>query len=170
MPARAEQAARVERAVSPGRARRGPQGAGEWGAATSVVCGTITTCPVANGGKCCYSAMDQSSTCQGAAATCDPVPSGAGTYYVKTTITCDSSADCSGGEICCYTQMYITSAAVCMAASSCIDIPPPTGGYATTRRQVCDPAMVAPSECLSGSCKPAPTLSQSLPPYLSLCL
>ncbi len=137
----------------------------------SVVCGQVTNCPLNGGGRCCYSAMDQSSACQGPGATCDAVPASTpGTYYVKTTIACDSSNDCAAGEICCYTQLYISSSTACMAAASCVDVTGPTGGYNTYRRQVCDPARVAPTECLSGSCKTATTYSQNLPSYLYLCL
>jgi hypothetical protein len=136
-----------------------------------VVCGSVSSCPLASGGQCCYSSMDQSSTCQGAGATCDPVATGSGTYYIKTTIACDSSNDCPSNQICCYRSIYIGSETACMAASACVDAPPPSpGGYSTTRRQVCDPTKIAPSECLAGTCKTATTLSQSLPSYLNLCL
>ncbi len=147
-------------------------GAGGFGNESSgtVVCGQVAACPLKDGGRCCYSAMDQSSACQGFAATCEPVPATGGMYYVKTTIGCDSSNDCAAGEICCYTQLYISSSTACMTPSSCVDVPPPTGGYNTYRRQVCDPTRIAPTECLSGSCKAAPTYSQNLPAYLHLCL
>ncbi len=116
--------------------------------------------------------MDQSSTCQAAGATCDPVPATtAGTYYIKTTIACDSASDCPSSQICCYTSVYIGSSTACMAASACVDAPPPgQGGYSTSRRQLCDPAKVVPSDCLSGTCKTATTFSQNLPSYLYLCL
>ena len=137
-----------------------------------VVCGSVSNCPVTSGGQCCYSNMDQSSTCQAAGATCDPVPATtAGTYYIKTTIACDSASDCPSGQICCYTSVYIGSSTACMAASACVDAPPPgMGGYSTSRRQLCDPTKVVPSECLSGTCKTATTFSQDLPSYLYLCL
>jgi hypothetical protein len=166
---------------SAGGATGGSGAAGASGSAGSAgsstpgytVCGSISNCPLTNGGQCCYSDMDQSSTCQGAGATCDPVPAAAaGMYYIKTTIACDSASDCPSSQICCYTSVYVESSASCMAASACVDVAPPpsTGGYATSRRQVCDPAKVAPSECLSGTCEMATTFSQNLPSYLYLCL
>ncbi len=135
-----------------------------------VVCGSVAGCPLANSGKCCYAQMDQSSACQAAAASCEAVMSGT-TYYGKTTIQCDSSSDCAVGEICCYTEIYIGRSTACAVPSACVDAPPPgPGGYATYRRQVCDPNVVAPTECLSGSCKVATGFSQALPSYLYLCL
>ena len=136
----------------------------------SVICGAVMECPVANGGKCCFAQMDQSSACQVAAATCESVMSGT-VYYTKTTIQCDSSSDCTGGQICCYSEMYVQRSTSCTDAAACVDAPPPgPGGYATHRRQVCDPNALAPTECLSGSCKVATSYSQVLPSYLYLCL
>jgi hypothetical protein len=134
-------------------------------ASGSVLCGAVTACPLTNGGKCCYAQMDQSSACQVSAASCEPVMSGT-LYFAKTTIQCDSTSDCSAGQICCYTEIYIGRSTSCADPSACVDAPPPgPGGYTTYRRQVCDPNVVAPTECLSGSCKVATTYSQALPPY-----
>jgi len=136
-----------------------------------VVCGAVTACPLANGGRCCYAEMDQSSACQVAGATCEPVMASAGTYYAKTTVQCDSTSDCPAPQICCYTEVYIGRSTACADPSTCVDQPTPgPGGYATHRRQVCDPNTVAPTECLSGTCKVATTYSPALPPFIYLCL
>jgi hypothetical protein len=156
-----------------GAGATGTAGAGGDGSRTAgvVVCGSVDNCPITSGGQCCYSDMDKSSTCQASGATCDPVQDGStGSYYIKTTIACDSSNDCPSSQICCYTSVYIGSNTACMAASACVDSPAPTGGYATSRRQVCDPTKVVPSECLSGTCKAAMNFSARLPSYLYLCL
>jgi hypothetical protein len=94
---------------------------------------------------------------------------GAVRQWTAGNLEADSSADCSGGEICCYRQMYIDSRTACIEASSCVDPLGPVGGYSRIHRRVCDPAKVAPSKCLSGICKPAPDLSQHLPSYRNLC-
>ena len=92
-------------------------------------------------------------------------------YYVKTKTDCDSSSDCSGGEICCLSEFYISRSTACMTASLCVDVPAAgPGGYTTYRRQVCDPALVAPTDCLVGTCKTAVTYRQDAPPYLYVCL
>jgi hypothetical protein len=139
----------------------------------SVVCGSVPECPLANSGQCCYSTMDQSSACQGAGATCESVPDSAkpGTYFVATTIACDSSSDCPSTQICCYTNVYVSSSTSCISAAACVDVPPPNpGGYNTYRRQTCDPSKIAPTECLSGTCQTGPTFNPELPSYLYLCL
>jgi hypothetical protein len=137
-----------------------------------VVCGSVTECPLANGGQCCYTQMDESSACQGAGASCESVPAtGPNPAQYKASIVCDSSNDCPSTEICCYSNVYIGSSTACMPASSCVDMPGSgPAGYTTYRRQVCDPTKVAPTECLSGTCQTATNYSTSLPPYLYLCL
>jgi hypothetical protein len=137
-----------------------------------VMCGSVTSCPLASGGQCCYSEIDRSSACQGVSASCESVvPMGANPGHERTTIVCDSTNDCPSNEICCYSNIYVGSSTACSPAASCVDVSPPgPGGYWTYRRQVCDPSRVAPTECLSGTCQTATNYSVSLPPYLYLCL
>jgi hypothetical protein len=149
-------------------AAAGPDGARVSG---YVVCGSVTDCPLVNGVRCCYTQMDESSACQSASATCESVgPSNATAPNIRTSIVCDSSNDCASNEICCYSNMYINSSTACVPASSCVDMPPGAGGYTTYRRQVCDPAKVAPTECLSGTCQTGTNYGPFMPPYLYLCL
>jgi hypothetical protein len=151
----------------------GTTGAGGSGFASGyVVCGSVTNCPLGNGGQCCYFDMDQSSACQGVGGTCESVvPVGTNPGYERTSIACDSTNDCASNEICCYSNIYVGSSTACAPAASCVDMSSSTPfGYTTYRRQVCDPYKVAPTECLSGTCQKATNYSTSLPPYLYLCL
>jgi hypothetical protein len=136
--------------------------------AGSVVCGTVAACPLANNGQCCYTASDSSAVCQASGATCESTMSGSGsTYTIRATLQCDSSSDCSGGQICCYSQVYVGNYTACMTAAACVTSPATGGGYTTYRYQVCDPNQVAPTECLTGTCKP--TTSTDLPAYFHTC-
>ncbi|MGE0326342.1 MAG: hypothetical protein AB7K71_13730 [Polyangiaceae bacterium] len=121
-----------------------------------VKCGNVQ-CPVQDGGKCCYVYDDQNYICQSAAASC--TTTGSGPYHPKYPYTCDGTADCPAGQICCYTGSPVVPAGGATCADTCPSSP------AAPVFQVCDPAQTAPSDCLNGSCKP----STAGPPGLFFC-
>lgn len=113
----------------------------------TVPCGS-TLCQVGNGEQCCVTGSTSAPTYA-----CAPVGS------CPVFVACDSAADCPSGQICCLTTNGVSYATSCSAPSSC------KGGATFGASQACDPALTAPTECLTGAC----TAPVSLDPALHVC-
>jgi hypothetical protein len=117
---------------------------------TSCVAATVNcngvACPVANGGgQCCVT--DPANTGTNAVFTCQAPGATCSSFSI---IPCNGRAECPAAQVCCIHGNGSNPShwdVSCQAPANCI------GGSMSFGIQICDPALTAPSECLTGSCQ-----------------